>query len=56
MRDSKRIDKILNQLKEIWEKNPDLRLGQLIANCIDQNYVYFIEDDALISRLDKFYK
>jgi uncharacterized protein YihD (DUF1040 family) len=32
MRDPNRIDEILTWLREEWEKNPDIRLGQLIAN------------------------
>jgi len=32
MRDPKRIDPILNQLKALWTTYPDLRLGQLMEN------------------------
>jgi uncharacterized protein YihD (DUF1040 family) len=31
MRNPKRIPIVLEKLKEYWEKNPDLRLGQLIS-------------------------
>ena len=34
MRDINRIDTILQQLGEIWKMNPDLRLGQLLLNCM----------------------
>ena len=31
-RDPKRITRILDKLKKVWETSPDLRLGQLIIN------------------------
>jgi len=36
MRDPARIDKILDELKKLWLKNEDMRLGQLL-----ENYVFF---------------
>ncbi len=35
-RDPKRIKKILFLLGEYWEKNPDLRLAQIISNLSNQ--------------------
>jgi len=35
MRDPERINRIINLIKRIWKKNPDLRLCQLIENCFD---------------------
>ena len=32
MRDPQRVDEILGLLKEMWEKDPDLRFLQLIYN------------------------
>lgn len=32
MRDRKRIEPFLAELGELWEKYPDLRFGQLVAN------------------------
>ena len=54
-RDSARIEIILNKLKEVWQKSPDLRLGQLIINVtgIDP---YFIEDEKLIKMIEEFYE
>ena len=34
MRDPRRIDEVLLAIGEIWEKDPDLRLGQLIINAV----------------------
>lgn len=57
MRDPKRINKCLRKIKEIWSKNPDLRLGQLLINMTpDAKSLYFIEDEDLINLLDNFYK
>ena len=60
MRDPKRIDRVLGQIKEAWMKVPDWRLGQLLLNaveprdpCID---LFSIEDDRLehlVSRLSE---
>jgi uncharacterized protein YihD (DUF1040 family) len=36
MRDKKRIPIILKELEELWLKNSDMRLGQLL-----ENYVFF---------------
>jgi uncharacterized protein YihD (DUF1040 family) len=54
MRDKKRIPKIIKQLEKIWKEHPELRLGQLIQNCFDD--IYYIEDDTLISVIERFYK
>ncbi len=55
MRDPKRIPQILNRIEKIWKQNPQLRLTQLIANAINPNYFYEIEDEILISILEKLY-
>lgn len=60
MKDPKRIDEILKLISEIWHKNPDLRLCQLIGNCFKvAEYdrftylkdLYYIEDDVLQDEL-----
>ena len=56
MRDVNRIDVILNEIKNIWKKYPDLRLGQLICNVICDPALYYIEDEKLIEVLKEFYK
>lgn len=56
MRDPKRIDSILNRIKQIWNKYPDLRLGQLIINVIsDDSILYMLEDEEMIRSLEDFY-
>jgi uncharacterized protein YihD (DUF1040 family) len=56
MRDPNRIPKILEDLKNIWSKNPDLRLCQLLSNLVyDANILYHVEDDELIKGLKEMY-
>lgn len=59
MRDPKRIPIILERLKIIWEKNPDLRLGQLILNAEKSDLiftsVYNTEDNDLLNELEERY-
>lgn len=51
MRDPRRIPKILQKLERIWEKYPDLRLGQLILNSVQGPVLYYVEDEELIKIL-----
>lgn len=44
MRDPTRIDPMVTKVKEIWEKCPDLRFGQLI-------YMLYLEYDVEMNRL-----
>jgi hypothetical protein len=53
LRDKNRIPEILKKLEEVWKKNPDLRLGQLISNVWPQPF--FPEDDAFIKAIEAFY-
>lgn len=55
-RKPERIPDILNQLKDLWEKHPDMRLAQLIGNLqtVDGD-LYHVEDQALIDKLKKLY-
>lgn len=56
MRDVNRIDVVLSEIKEIWKKYPDLRLGQLICNVVRDPTLYYIEDDKLIEVLKEVYE
>lgn len=55
MRDPTRILRILYRIGEVWWKNPDLRLGQLIGNVIDPKYIYEIDDEKLLELIEKTY-
>ena len=51
------IDEILKLISEIWHKNPDLRLCQLIGNCFiwRETDLYYVEDNILQDKLiDKY--
>lgn len=56
MRDPKRIEKILADIKTIWEKYPDMRLGQLIGNVLEGPSLYYVEDDSLVKALKDMYE
>ena len=57
MRDPNRIEIVLNEIKEIWKKHPDLRLCQLLLNLVaNPNSLYYVEDDILIKGLKDLYE
>ena len=58
MRNPERIDEILKLISEIWHKNPDLRLCQLIGNCVGSTSysgedLYYVEDNELQIELQR---
>ena len=55
MRPINRISNVLDRLGKIWEKYPDLRLGQLLLNCFSDPLLYYIDDDKLIESLESYY-
>ena len=55
MRDIDRIPVILGRFEKIWKNNPDLRLGQLILNVINESILYYLEDDVIITEIENFY-
>lgn len=56
MRDPNRINRALEALRYYWEKNPDLRLGQLINNAVAAHKIYYIEEEDLILALVSIYE
>jgi len=55
VRDPKRIRKILKEIGDIWETYPDLRLGQLLLNVINDPALYYIEDEDLVKAAEDLY-
>lgn len=59
MRDPARIDRILAALGEYWKANPDLRLGQIVANLtvkanarpLHAPEIFYVEDDKIEAAL-----
>lgn len=55
MRDPNRIDKVLDDIKALWKMFPDLRLGQLICNVLQDPALYYVEDGELVKYLKAYY-
>lgn len=57
MRDIERIDKILQEISEVWKRYPDLRFTQLIVNVMSArgSDLYYMEDEKFIKILKEFY-
>jgi len=57
MRDPKRIEPMLNLIRNLWHKAPDLRLFQLLLNAVpSDNMAYYMEDEELVEALKFTYK
>ena len=59
MRDPERIDEMLDLIREVWQSNPDLRLGQLIVNAARMREpttenIFYIEDGSLAKGLMRY--
>lgn len=56
-RDPKRIDRMIELLREAWHLNPDERLTQLVINATDTRHdcgpVFYFEDDKMEQRHQK---
>ncbi|HEC64611.1 MAG TPA: DUF1040 family protein [bacterium] len=59
MRDPERIDKVLAIIRRTWKAYPDLRLGQLLLNVVQNDLtsglLYYMEDEELIGRIIQLY-
>jgi hypothetical protein len=47
---------ILRTIEEIWKKNPELRIGQLILNAVPEDRLYYAADITVLRKLCEFYK
>ena len=58
MRDPSRIGRLLDLLRTIWVNNPDLRLGQIVVNCMPVGDhappVFFVEDTEVEAGMRRF--
>lgn len=48
MRNPDRIPKILAEICQIWQRQPDMRLGQLIVAANKNRDPFYIEDEELV--------
>lgn len=53
-RDLKRIDPLMKRLTAVWKKSPELRLGQLLYNAMNDTDFYYTEDDKLIQEIELY--
>ena len=51
MRNPDRIEPILNELKTLWLKHPNLRLGQLVCLGGIMHDPFHVEDDQLLENM-----
>lgn len=60
MRDPQRISVVLETLRQAWQQNPDLRLGQLLVIAASPKEpcpeLFYIEDDKLLAGLQAYQK
>jgi len=54
VRDPERIERILDLIRIIWNKYPDLRLGQLLLNA-QSDLSFHLEDEDLEAELRSCY-
>ena len=55
MRDPKRLEPMLQLIRDIWYTQPDIRLTQLIMNALKMNQdPYYVEDDKLFEALKEY--
>jgi uncharacterized protein YihD (DUF1040 family) len=55
-RDPARIDAIIERLRVVWKRHPDLRLGQMVANGAKFGPdipVHLIEDEPLLEAIEE---
>ena len=48
MRDPARIDEFLQVFRNLWERYPDMRFGQLVVNTLGSDPFYKEDDEALL--------
>jgi hypothetical protein len=57
-RDPERIDAILDRLRVVWKRHPDLRLGQMVdtgAKFWRDQRAFVPEDEALMDAIERTY-
>ena len=52
-RDPTRIDPILDKIRDLWKRHPDLRLGQLIFLLAGGKDLWSIEDEQLVAGIKR---
>ena len=55
MKTKKQINDITGIIKDVWIRNPNLRVCQLIQNMFGTDDIYMVEDKMLIKKLKEYY-
>jgi|GEM_PF-6037943 len=55
MKKLSRIPKIMKRLQDVWVRNHNMRLAQLLINVLPFDF-YYIEDGELIKRIERYYE
>lgn len=50
------IKDTLKDLKKVWKKFPELRLGQILLNPFRNESIYFKSDREIIDKIKEYYK
>lgn len=54
-RDPKRIEKVIDKIRQFWYMYPDLRLGQILTNVVPRGVdLFYVEEDYLIKYIDDY--
>ena len=59
MRNPERIDRILEEIKQFWNENPDWRLGQVLCNFgrrAGRWDPFYLEDEKLEELLKQYFE
>lgn len=51
----KNMKVILQTILDIWEKHPELRIGQLILDAVPESRLYYASDETVLRRLCEYY-
>lgn len=56
MRNPKRIDVVIEELRSLWKSIPDYRFAQLFMNLVETPDPFYMEDEYLIKRIREYKK
>lgn len=52
MRDPKRINVALERIRAVWERYPDMRLGQLLLSGVPEESLFNMECSEILNRME----
>jgi hypothetical protein len=54
MRNPKRIDIVIEELRNLWKTIPDFRFAQLFMNLVETPDPFYMEDEFLLKRIREY--